>query len=332
MAPRRAYVRRNAGDNVEREYPQVLVDTLVKQVTNTEFRVDFQVLAHAMTTQVNREVVVPKYPNVGTTTTRVRDFTRMNPLEFHGSKVKEDSQEFIDDMTTQRDFARRNEGDNVDQEALPQAPQALVDPLTEQVTNVEFKAAFLVLAQAVMAQANREVVVLLNPNVGSNACFGCGKKDHKIRHYPSVAKNEGDSNRRAQPYLSSDPSGSGVSGPKQKRLYAFQTRGEQEGSPDVVTGPFSVSTPVGDSVVAKRVYRRRPLSLSHRVSLVDLVELDMLDFDVILGMDWLHSFYASIDCRNRVVKFQFPNKPMIEWKVEILCLKFNFFPTLKLKS
>ncbi len=84
--------------------------------------------------------------------------------------------------------------------------------------------------------------------------------------------------------------------------------------PDVLLDPFSVSTPIGDSIVAKRVYRKCLVSLSHRVTLVDLVELDMLDFDVILGMDWLHSCYASIDCRTCVVKFQFPNEPILEWK------------------
>ena len=41
--------------------------------------------------------------------------------------------------------------------------------------------------------------------------------------------------------------------------------------PDVFDEPFSVSTQVGDSVVAKRVYRGCPISLSRRVTLVDLV-------------------------------------------------------------
>ncbi|KAH0680772.1 hypothetical protein KY284_021857 [Solanum tuberosum] len=40
----------------------------------------------------------------------------------------------------------------------------------------------------------------------------------------------------------------------------------------------------------------------------------MLDFDVILRMDWLHACFASIDCRTRAVKFQFPNEPVLEWK------------------
>ena len=48
----------------------------------------------------------------------------------------------------------------------------------------------------------------------------------------------------------------------------------------------------------------------NRVTYVELVKLDMLDFDVILGMDWLHAFFACIDCRTRVVKFNFPNEPI----------------------
>ncbi|XP_049378133.1 uncharacterized protein LOC125842894 [Solanum stenotomum] len=70
---------------------------------------------------------------------------------------------------------------------------------------------------------------------GSNSCFGCGKTDQKIRNCPSVAKNEGDTRRRGQPYPSSGPSCSGASAPKKNCFYAVQTRGDQENSPDEVT-------------------------------------------------------------------------------------------------
>ena len=57
-----------------------------------------------------------------------------------------------------------------------------------------------------------------------------------------------------------------------------------------------MSTLVGELVVQKRVYKNCHTLLPNRVFFVDLVELDMLDFDIILGMDWLHACFASIDC------------------------------------
>ena len=69
---------------------------------------------------------------------------------------------------------------------------------------------------------------------------------------------------------------------------------------------------LADSVVAKIVYRNCPIMLHNIVNHVKLVELDMFDFDIILGMDWLHASFASIDCRTRVVKFNFPNEPVLE--------------------
>ena len=108
------------------------------------------------------------------------------------------------------------------------------------------------------------------------------------------------------------------------RFYAMRRRRESEASPDVVTGiltvqshdvyalidpgstlsyvthyvamefgiepeqlyePFSVSTPLGESILAARVYRDCVVTLRGRDTVADLIELRMIDFDVIMGMD-----------------------------------------------
>ena len=57
-----------------------------------------------------------------------------------------------------------------------------------------------------------------------------------------------------------------------------------------------------------------PIIVNDRVTYADLIKFTMLEFDIILGMDWLHKCYATIDCQNRVVRFQFPNELELEWE------------------
>ena len=55
--------------------------------------------------------------------------------------------------------------------------------------------------------------------------------------------------------------------------------------PEKLCEPFGESTPVEESILEQRVYRDCPISINHKNTMVDLVELDMVDFDVIRGMD-----------------------------------------------
>ena len=58
----------------------------------------------------------------------------------------------------------------------------------------------------------------------------------------------------------------------------------------------------------------------------------MVDFDVILGMDWLHSCYALVDCRTRIVHFQFPDEPVLELKGSSLEPMSRFISYLKARK
>ena len=58
----------------------------------------------------------------------------------------------------------------------------------------------------------------------------------------------------------------------------------------------------------------------------------MVDFNVILGMDWLHSCYALVDCRTRIVYFQFPDEPILEWKGSSLVTMGRFISYLKARK
>ncbi|XP_070057007.1 uncharacterized protein [Nicotiana tomentosiformis] len=91
--------------------------------------------------------------------------------------------------------------------------------------------------------------------------------------------------------------------------------------------PFEVSTPVGELVIARCIYRGCPIKVYHRLPVADLVELEMVDFDVIIGMEWLKSCYATVGCRTKIVSFEFPSEPVLEWKGDTVAPKDRFIST-----
>ena len=57
-----------------------------------------------------------------------------------------------------------------------------------------------------------------------------------------------------------------------------------------------VFLPAGDPLVSERVVRDSGVLIGGQEFPVDLVTLDMRDFDVVLGMDWLSRHRATVDC------------------------------------
>ncbi|KAH0781716.1 hypothetical protein KY290_001314 [Solanum tuberosum] len=148
------------------------------------------------------------------------------------------------------------------------------------------------------------------------ACAKCGR-NHSAQS-SSVAPPD-----KAAPRRATSGTGRGTN-----HLYAINSRQEQEDSPDVVTGmiqvfdftiyallylgeslsfvtpyvamdfdvipeqlsePFNVSTPVNESILTERVYCDCPIFVNHKSTMADLIELDIVDFDVILVLEWKSS-------------------------------------------
>ena len=55
-----------------------------------------------------------------------------------------------------------------------------------------------------------------------------------------------------------------------------------------------IAIPMGVSVVTSKMLRDCLVMIGHRKIPIDLVLLNLQDFDVILGMDWLASYHASV--------------------------------------
>ncbi|XP_071933595.1 uncharacterized protein [Coffea arabica] len=70
--------------------------------------------------------------------------------------------------------------------------------------------------------------------------------------------------------------------------------------------PFDleVRTPMGNkSIITSLAYKNCEFWVGERKMLVDLVSLDIKEYDVIIGMDFLTHYHAKLDCRAKVVEF-----------------------------
>ncbi|KAA0054781.1 ty3-gypsy retrotransposon protein [Cucumis melo var. makuwa] len=79
---------------------------------------------------------------------------------------------------------------------------------------------------------------------------------------------------------------------------------------------LSVSTPSGECMLSKEKVKACQIEIAGHVIEVMLLVLDMLDFDVILGMDWLAANHASIDCSRKEVAFNPPSMASFKFKGE----------------
>ena len=67
---------------------------------------------------------------------------------------------------------------------------------------------------------------------------------------------------------------------------------------------FKTALPSGDVLLSSHWLRHVLVEIAGRELSADLVVLNLVEYDVILGMDFLGKYNATIDCRKKKVVFQ----------------------------
>nr|XP_009757805.1 PREDICTED: uncharacterized protein LOC104210575 [Nicotiana sylvestris] len=109
----------------------------------------------------------------------------------------------------------------------------------------------------------------------SRGCFECGDLSHVRRFYPrdaSILFDQGST----YSYVSS--------------LFAHFLDIPRESLGTLIY----MSTPVGDSIVVDQIYQSCVVIFSGYMTTMDLLLLDMTDYDVILGMDYYYHIISSL--------------------------------------
>ena len=77
---------------------------------------------------------------------------------------------------------------------------------------------------------------------------------------------------------------------------------------EVRTRAMEVQTRLGTQVLVDRFCPNRKVRIADRDLVADLTVLDMRSFDVVLGLDWLATHHAIVDCESHIVRFSYPDE------------------------
>ncbi|TYK07511.1 gag protease polyprotein [Cucumis melo var. makuwa] len=147
---------------------------------------------------------------------------------------------------------------------------------------------------------------------GTRTCFKCRQEGHTADRCPmrltGNAQNQGAVlGHHALVLFDSGSSHSFISS-------AFVLHARLEVQP--LHHVLSVSTPSGECMLSKEKVKACHIEIAGHVIEVTLLVLEMLYFDVILGMDWLATNHASIDCSRKEVVFNPPSMASFKFKRE----------------
>ncbi|XP_073303019.1 uncharacterized protein [Primulina huaijiensis] len=182
----------------------------------------------------------------------------------------------------------------------------------------------------------------------SGACFGCGKAGHKIANCPTAANQAAGPDKGTGPNLGANPNKPKENKPN-ARVFAINQE-EADDANEVVSGtvllqkvpvyalfdcgathsfvskrfvkklglkpeslaePFRIATSTSKSIETHEIHKYCKIGIANHTFSANLIQFVMVDFDIILGMDWLANNNAIVDCKGKRVKLRTPNQEEI---------------------
>nr|GEV08633.1 putative reverse transcriptase domain-containing protein [Tanacetum cinerariifolium] len=144
----------------------------------------------------------------------------------------------------------------------------------------------------------------LGPNPRVVTCFECGAQGHYRRDYPKV-KNQNRGNKarvldaRGKAYVL----GGGDANPGSNTVTDI--------TPSALDVSYAVELADGRTSETSTVLRGCTLGLLGHLFNLDLMPIDLVSFDVIIGMDWLAKNHAVIVCDEKIVRIPYENEILI---------------------
>ncbi|XP_075499949.1 uncharacterized protein LOC142538522 [Primulina tabacum] len=171
----------------------------------------------------------------------------------------------------------------------------------------------------------------------SSVCFGCGKPGHRMAECPDATnRTTGRVKETGQTQgvfaitqEEVDDANDAVSGTifiQQVPAYVLFDCGATHSfiskrfakklgrKPEKLNEPFRIATPTSRAIETHEIYRDCKISISTQNFSADLIQLIMVDFDIILGMNWLAKNNAMVECKGKKVKLITPNQEKVVYQ------------------